>query len=488
MMRSLIFVITLLVAIWGLDHYMRVKKNTSCPDLSGRMVTREDPKYTTARLVSNYNTSKNKFPHSIIYARTAKDVQNAVLFAKCHNLSVRIRSGGHNHESYSTGQDALVIDVSEMKDVKVDPKTHIATIEPGLTNLELYSFLFKRGLTHAGGTCSDVGLSGLIASGGMGPFLRRVGLACDTLISAEVVDANGKIIRATKDNEHQDLFWALCGAGGGNFGIITSMQIQTYPADHVTWFNIGWDSNQNKAEVLIAWQDFFAEPDKQWFSHLDLWGKAFSSLDLNKQPIKVLGMYFGRQEEAHEKLAPFLNLGKPSAVVIEAVDWKKAIELIEESTATFVSNKPEYKSTGAFAMQKLPKEAIDILNQALTNSSFPLLNVLFFSMNGKMAEVKPKETAYYYRDAKFFINYSLQWLKEGEESKAKEELALLREKLLPFTVGNYIGNPDPNLKNYLTDYFGENVERLKCVKRKYDPENFFHFEQSIPPADKDCKS
>lgn len=453
-----------------------------CPKLTGRIVWKGEPQYDQARLVSNYYASKDKFPQVVVYCQNTQDVQNAILWARCHKIPIRIRSGGHHHEGYSTGNGAILIDVSEMKDLKVDKVAHLATIQPGLTNRELYSQLFKEGLTHVGGTCSDVGLSGLVLSGGMGPLLRRVGLTCDSLISFEMVDAQGQIIHATKDNEYQDLFWATRGGGGGNFGVITSMQIKVYPAPDVTWFNIGWDWNQPIDQVIAAWQDFFANPDKRWFSHLDLWAKTFPTEQLKKQPIKVLGFFWGKPEEAREQLASLLKVGKPTAERFELVNWNKAINLIEESTAVFLTDKPEYKSTGAFAMNNLPPEALKIMTTTLRDSTSPLLNVLLFSMGGASSEIAPTETAYFYREAKFFINYSIQWLRESEDQKQKAELATLRQRLLPYTVGDYIGNPDPDLKDFLTSYYGANAARLQCVKRKYDPENIFQFEQSIPPA------
>lgn len=454
----------------------------TCPKLSGRIVLKGEPNYDKARLVSNYYTSKNKFPQVIVYCQNTQDVQNAVLWARCKKVPIRIRSGGHHHEGYSTGNGAILIDVSEMKDLKVDKSTNIATIQPGLNNLELYSRLFEKGLTHVGGTCSEVGLSGLVLSGGMGPLLRRVGLTCDTLISVEMVDAKGRIIHASRDNEHKDLFWATCGGGGGNFGVITSMNIKVYPAADVTWFNIGWDWDQPVGQVIAAWQDFFSKPDRNWFSHLDLWAKPFPVDKLNKQPIKALGVFWGTPEKAREQLAPLLNVGKPSVETIELVDWGKAIKLIEDSTAVFLTDKPEYKSTGAFAIDSLPPEALKIIDTTLKESTSSLLNVLLFSMGGAASEIAPTATAYFHRDAKFFINYSIQWLMENEDQKPKTELTTLRQRLLPYTVGDYVGNPDPDLKNYLTDYYGANAERLECVKRKYDPENIFQFEQSIPPA------
>lgn len=196
-------------------------------------------------------------------------------------------------------------------------------------------------------------------------------------------------------------------------------------------------------------------------------------------------MFWGTPEQAREQLAPLLNIGKPASVTIELVDWGKAIKLIEDSTAVFLTNKPEYKSTGAFAMDSLPPEAIQIINTTLKESTAPLLNVLFFSMGGATADIAPTDTAYFYRGAKFFINYSNQWLKENEDQKQKSDLTALRQRLLPYTVGDYIGNPDADLKDYLTTYYGANVSRLECVKKKYDPENIFQFEQGIPPVCKD---
>lgn len=460
----------------------------NCPLLTGRVVYRGDPGYEKGRLVSNYYNSKEKFPYVIVYAKNEKDVQNAILWARCKNFPIRIRSGGHNHEGFSTGTGVILIDVSEMKSLEVNRESKTAKIGPGLNNLELYTRLYKEGLTHAGGTCSEVGLSGLVLSGGIGPLLRKAGLTCDTLLSVDIVDAGGRILHATKDNEYKDLFWATCGGGGGNFGAIVSMEIKLYPAEDVTWFNIGWDWEQPVEEVVNAWQKFFGEPNDKWFSHLDVWAKTFPIEKLKKQPVKVLGMYFGPVDEAKKQLNSFLSIGKPSTVMIESVTWDKATLLIEESTAVFLTDKPEYKSSGAYAMENLPKEALDIMTKTLKESKSPLLNVLIFSMGGASSEIPPEKTAYFYRNAKFFLNYSIQWLESGQDEVQQKELADLRNSLLPYTEGDYVGNPDPDIQNYLKAYYGDNSKKLMCIKRKYDPDNIFQYEQSIPLAPKgfDC--
>lgn len=456
-------------------------ENPSCPELTGRVIRPNDLQYDEARLVSNYYTSKNKFPDTIVYCHTATDVQNAVKWAICKKIPIRVRSGGHNHEGFSTGS-GLVIDVSEMKKIQLAPSNDSVTVEPGITGGELYAQLFKKGLTQVGGTCKDVGISGLVLTGGIGPLLRKHGLTCDTLISFNMVLANGEMVYVTKDNQYKDLFWACCGGGGGNFGIVTSLVLHVFPAKQVTWFNIGWDWEQNFETVINKWQELFSNGDKKWFSHIDIWSKAFPAEKFKKQPLKVFGIYYGSPKDAKKDLAPLLKIGPPKDKVIERVDWDKAIRLFEESTSVYITDKPEYKSTGAFAMHPIPKEGIKILVNTLRNSSSPLLNVLFFSMGGAIENKSPTETAYFYRKAKFFVVYSTQWMEEDEAVKLTAEVDALRRKLILYTRGDYVGNPDRNLKDYLRDYYGDNVQKLREVKRKYDPNNVFRFEQGIPAS------
>ncbi len=461
-------------------------KRNSRIALTGRIVIPGDPEYNVARLVSNYYTSKDKFPEVIVYCQNTKDVQNAVIWARTHKVPIRVRSGGHNHEAFSTGTGVIVIDVSEMKEITINKDEDVATVQPGITGQELYSKLYEVGLTQVGGTCDEVGFSGLVLTGGMGPLLRKYGLTCDNLLSVNLVDANGRLIYATKDNGHKDLFWALQGGGGGNFGIVTSITIKVYPATPVTWFNIGWDWNQPVEKVIDVWQNFFYYADERWFSHLDLWSKPFPSEEFGKLPLKAMGVFWGTPEEAKQELAPLLYTGQPSNQTVELVSWDQAIRLFALSNEIFITEKPEYKSSGAYAMKRLPPEAIKTIRKTLENTSSPLLNVLIYSLGGAFQKTAPTETAFYYRDAEYFIQYYNQWVKDEDASERIHELELLRRRLLPFTEGDYVGNPDTAIKDYLTAYYGGNVDRLRCVKRKYDPENIFHFEQSIPPARKNC--
>jgi hypothetical protein len=271
-------------------------------------------------------------------------------------------------------------------------------------------------------------------------------------------------------------------------GVVTSLTLKVVPAKSVTWFNIGWNWDQPVEEIIQTWQNLFLNDDNKWFSHLDLWAKAFPKDQYKKQPIKALGVYYGTPKQAKRDLAPLLKIGHPSEQTIELVNWEKAIHMFEDATSVFITDKPEYKSSGAYAMKALPTDAINIIVNTLQNTPSPLLNVLFFSLGGAAAKKSPTDTAYFYRQARFFIVYSSQWLQPSNDLKQIREMDSLRQQLLRFgTQGDYLGNPDRNFKNYLTEYYGENAQRLRCIKKKYDPQNLFQHEQGIPPATKNCQ-
>lgn len=445
------------------------------PQLTGRIVYPDSKEYHTARLTANFYASKNSTPRVIVYCQKLEDVQNAVIWARHNNVPIRIRSGGHCHQAFSTSSNTIVVDVSEMKLIEIDTSKNQATIQSGATNKELYSTLFEHGLTFAGGTCGDVAISGLVLSGGIGPLYRRAGLSCDTLLALDIVNAEGKLLHVTKDNEHKDLFWALCGGGGGNFGIVTSLTLKLFPIAPVTWFQITWDWSQPIGQVISKWQQFFSKVDEKWFSHLDLWSKAFPKDLLRKSPVKVLGIYWGAPADAKAALQLLLSIGKPASQSFEQVSWHHAVQAIESSTAVFLTKQPEYKSTGAFINEMLPQSAIDALVTTLQDSKWPLLNALVCTLGASVTN----DNAYYYRDAKFFINYTMQWLDPENDIQCIGEVDALRKKLSPYTKGDYVGNPDLHLKEYMIEYYGENAKRLKEIKKKYDPRNTFHFEQSI---------
>jgi len=201
-------------------------------DLTGRVVIPADPLYNEAR--QGFNRALQQYPLIIVYCRNRCDISNAVIWSRTYNVPLRIRSGGHNYEGYSNGNCTLVVDVSEMNEILLDENRNILHVQSGATNGQIYQFISSRGYPFPGGTCPTVGISGYATGGGWGLSCRWLGLGCDSLEEIELVNDKGCILKASRDC-NSDLFWACRGAGGGNFGVVTSMKFQMPPkVDFVT--------------------------------------------------------------------------------------------------------------------------------------------------------------------------------------------------------------------------------------------------------------
>lgn len=224
-------------------------RSQSAP-LTGRVIWPGDPAYEAAR--QPFNTRFARFPAGIIVCSSAADVQNAVRWARQNGLPLCARSGGHSYEAFSTLDDALVIDVSGLTDVTMDAARGEAAVGAGVRMLDLYRRLSAFGVTIPGGTCPGAGIAGLTLGGGIGFLSRQYGLTCDTLLAVDLVDANGDSLRAS-EQENPDLFWALRGGGGGNFGIATAFTFRVHPIGDVALLTVTWPWD-DAAEVIDAWQ------------------------------------------------------------------------------------------------------------------------------------------------------------------------------------------------------------------------------------------
>lgn len=220
-------------------------------DLSfdGEIVTPNDKEYEEDRQV--WNRAIQKYPIAILYCTSKEDVKSALEFCIIKNYDFRIRSGGHNYEGYSVGNKVIVIDVSTMKKIKIDEVKNIVTIEPGVLNSELYDYVDKRGYPFPGGTCPTVGVAAYTLGGGWGLSSRLFGLGIDSVVEFKMVDYRGKILTANREC-NKDLFWALRGAGGGNFGIVTSLTFNLPPKfNMVTLFTIYYPSTTSFEQAKI---------------------------------------------------------------------------------------------------------------------------------------------------------------------------------------------------------------------------------------------
>jgi FAD/FMN-containing dehydrogenase len=439
------------------------------PRLTGRIVLPDNPQYDTARQV--FNTFFNKYPLIIVFAQETRDVINAIKWARCNDIPIRIRSGRHNYEGLSVRDGGIIIDVSEMKRVEIDRTGNTATIQTGLRDYQMAQLLGEQGLVVPPGLCPTTGIAGFTLGGGQSSLSRPWGLAIDNLIEAEIVLSDGCVLHASKE-EHADLFWALRGGGGGNFGVCTSFRFRTRPLETVAYTQISWPI-ENLRPVLQSWQNYtLPNADKRLTPLLTI-ASGESTL------LMMQGVFLGTSEALRALLQPLINSAAPDSIYIEEIPWLEAAAKI---AATQPGNPEPFKSVGPFLYQLLPDEAIDIIERFISEPPTSSVSVFFHGLGGAVAEVPNKDTAYYYRKALSNISYFSTWNTPEEAESGINWVGDFRKAMLPYTKGVYVNTPDLSICNWPKAYYGSNFQRLTQVKAKYDPDNIFRYPQSIPPA------
>ncbi|WP_088067343.1 FAD-binding oxidoreductase [Gottfriedia luciferensis] len=439
--------------------------------LTGRIVTPNDAEYVQAR--TNNTLNNPKFPKIIVFCQKVRDVLNALNWVKENNMPFRVRSGRHSYENFSLVNGGLIIDVSEMNKVTVDREEMTAKIEAGANLGKVYNDLWEKGMTIPGGTESSVGLVGLTLGGGIGMLTRLYGLTCDNLLEVEIVIANGhgeaKLIKANK-TQNSDLFWACCGGGGGNFGIVTSLKFNVHPISTVSIFSIIWEW-KDLEDAFDAWQYWAIRTDDRLTSEIELKSKEANQ-------IIAQGEFVGPVSKLKELIRPLTETGSPIKVMVKQVPYIEAVHFFDEASG----NIPAYKKrSGSFLYDPLPKNAILIMKRFLENAPNVRSSIWHQSLGGAVSKLKPNETAFFYRNAKIAQEYLSDWRIPEEEGKSIRWIEELRNALTRYTTGDYVNWPDRFIRDWPTAYYGGNLNRLRAVKREYDPLNLFKFPQSIPP-------
>jgi FAD/FMN-containing dehydrogenase len=439
------------------------------PELTGRIVLPGEPEYNAAR--QEFNTFFNRFPLVIVFAQETQDVVNALRWARYRKVPLRMRSGRHNYEGLSVVDAGIVIDVSEMKQVEVNHKRDIATIQTGLRDFELYEALGSEGLAVPGGLCPSTGIAGFTLGGGQSILSRPYGLIIDNLLELEMVDANGRVLYANAD-QHSDLFWASRGGGGGNFGICTGFRFRTHRIDTVAYASISWDL-RDLEPVLRTWQFYTSPEASERLTPILTIASGLETLLL------MQGVFLGPVKELRHLLEPLLRAGSPQQVTIEEIPWLEAVARI----ANTQPDSPEpFKSVGPFLYQLLPEKGIATIRRFIDEPPTSSVSVFFHGLGGAVAKVPNNATAYFYRRALSNISFFATWNTPDGAAAGIRWVEDFRLAMRPFTQGVYVNTPDLSIKNWPEAYYGGNFKRLTRVKAKYDPDNVFHFPQSIPPA------
>lgn len=445
--------------------------------LTGRVVRPDDPGYAEASL--GWDELFVHYPLVIVYAQETQDVVNALTWARQHNVALRVRSGGHSLEGWSNVDNGLVIDVSELKSVHIDTVTRIAKVGAGLSQSEAVTALAKKGLAVTTGTEGTVGLSGATLGGGFGFLVRYLGMACDSLVGAEIVVAAGddcaKVIHADL-KDHEDLLWALRGAGNGNFGIVTSLTYKASPLKSVAYVQATWDGIKDLHRVFEAWQHSALRADD----------RLGTQLEIHRGQILLFGVLAeGTEAEAKELLDPILSVGTPE-VTAQTGNWGDVYAGFQIPTADEPAN---WKFFSQFSSELLPRKAISVIASFMRDAPTDDSNFFTQAFGGAVRRSPRGGTAFPHRDALFYSEPGAGWGTRGQAGsgdeltpQAQAWIAEFSQALRPYVNGAYVNVPNIGMQDWETAYWGDNFDRLRRVKAQYDPRNVFQYEQSIPPA------
>jgi FAD/FMN-containing dehydrogenase len=448
--------------------------------LDGAVVRPGQDNYPKLSLPYNHRYA-DVHPAGIALCEGEDDVRESVLWAREQEQPVAIRSGGHNYAGYSTGP-GLVIDLAKLDRVDVNDRAESVSIEPGATNVQVYAGLTPHGVAISAGRCPTVALGGLVLGGGFGFSSRKLGLTSDSLLESRMVDASGELLTLSED-ENPDLFWAIRGAGSGNFGVCTHHRFRTQPVGDVTIYDISWPW-RTAPDALGALQEAIASAPDEFSCRMG--GGATG--DPGTKPVisfSALGQYFGPKRELMEILDPVLSAARPSKRLIERRTFRQAKDY-------FFDNVPagSFSVKSSYADEPLSHEAAAILFDGVErwpgSSNDDGAGFAIFAWGGEMGRPAPDATAFVHRDALLLLALDTAWGEEDDQSTVDANVdwldqlyADVRPHLSPAAYQNFI---DPDLEDWESAYYGANFERLTEVKAKRDPDDFFSFAQSIPVA------
>lgn len=441
--------------------------------LTGRVIFKGDPGYEAAR--KNWDPHTDRCPKVFVFAQKTQDVANAIRWARKNNVPIRPRSGRHALETnLSQVNGGIVIDVSQMKNIKLNKKSGTVVIETGNRVGRIVDKLARQGYMAPFGDSPTVGIGGITPGGGIGPLQRTTGLICDNLVELEMVDAKGRVIRANK-KQNSDLLWATRGGGGGNFGIYTKYKLKALRAPaQATVFRITWPWEQFE-KVVKKWQVWAPNASTKLGSELSIGPKKGGN-------VSMLGVYLGSKSEAIRQLEPILSVGTPTQKTIRLLPYLEATKFLLAADPILTQRFSNQFSSG-FGRRPFPDKAFKVMREFLEKAEGGTpAGFYFLNWGGAVSRIAPKATAFYWRKAKFYVEWNSSWVKPSHAARNIALARNTRKKLQPYIVGSYINVPDQGIKCSGPVYYGKNYARLRKVKAKYDPKNVFNNPQSIPPA------
>jgi FAD/FMN-containing dehydrogenase len=448
--------------------------------IRGQVLSPGDPEYDDGRAVRNGMIDRR--PALIVRASGTRDVVDAVTFAREQGLTLSIRGGAHNVAGNAVNDDGVVIDLSRMRAVHVDPAASELRAQGGATWGDLDRESQPYGMSVPGGVVSSTGIGGLTLHGGLGHLRRKYGLSIDNLLEVEIVIADGTVLTASQE-QNADLFWAVRGAGS-NFGVVTSMRFRMRPIGPMV-FLCGVAYPQDEAGSLVrAWRDWVADTPDEVSSLALLWNVPDAEEfppELRKQPVfLVAAIHCGSPEEAERATRPLRELAEP---MLDLSHPELFTNIQSAFDPYFPSGRRYYwKST---YLDDFSDAATDVIAEAGLARPSNLSGVTLWHLGGAIGRVDPSATAYYRRDAPFLFTAEATWTDPDADDAnigwSRQALANMQ----PYSRGGaYLNFPGFGEEKdaLLRATYGPNYGRLVALKTQYDPDNVFHMNQNIRPA------
>jgi FAD/FMN-containing dehydrogenase len=452
--------------------------------MAGPLLLPGDHQFESLRMpaMNRYPSSR---PQAIARCAGPTDVSQAIMFARRLGLETAVRGAGHSFADHSS-TSGLLLETGLMNTVTVDGD--LATIGTGARLAEIYRVLHDHRVTIPAGCGPTVGIAGLTLGGGLGVLGRTYGLSCDRLASAEIVLANGTMITCDASLDH-DLYWALRGAGGGNFGVVTALTFRTVPEPQAVAFHLSWPGD-SAVQVMSAWLGWAATAADAMAASLTVRAAADLSVPVTAH---LVGAMIADDETAADALTDFEQLA--SAPVGQRREFPAApISEVKTRLAEVGANMAAGPATAVdhsaseFYREPLPSAVASAVVKAVTTNRSPgqARELAFTPMGGAYNQMSADATAFVHRDELFLLEQtSTSDPREPAATRAvaAQWLSQVRDVLAGYGTGRAYQNfPDPELADPLPAYYGTNLPRLREVKARYDPDDFFHHGQSIPPT------
>ena len=446
--------------------------------MRGEVLTSVDPGYDDAREI--WNGRFDRHPAAIARCTSVADVVAAVDIAREHGLVIAVRSGGHDYAGNAVCDGGLVIDLSLMNGVEVDAPGKRVRLGPGARWGEVDRATQTFGLATTGGTVSTVGVTGFTLGGGTGHLVRKHGLALDNLISAEIVTADGAILRAS-DDENRDLFWALRG-GSGNFGIVTSLDLRLHEVGPEVLAGQLIYPFTGAREALRVYRELMAgAPDElQCYAFfLRLPPLDFIPAEFHgKVVLDLVAAWAGDLAAGEKVLAPLRSFGTP---IIDGINRQNYVDLQQSFDAGMPPGNRWYSK--AHYLTTLSDEVIDTILRHVENLPGPFTMAYLEAEGGAIARVDPEATAFPHRSAPFALHIFPGWTDEAEDIAMMAWAGRFYADTRAHSTGgvyvNLLGGDEPDAGRIA---YGPNYARLAELKRRYDPENLFRLNHNVDPA------